>query len=127
MIQGMDGALQVGSIADVKIIAFGLQQPTGRLGLLMALFAQIHIRPAGKEVQLVPFAFAMADQNEFHHGYHSFPFYVREAAEAPCFPDSLSDSPGIVNEKTNLLRAENGPYLICIFLDARGRHGVRCR
>ena len=66
--QRMIGPLQVGGIGNVKVIAFRLHEPSGGLRLFGSLFGQVNIRPPGKTVFQIPFAFSMPQQNErvFH-------------------------------------------------------------
>ncbi|MNH25977.1 hypothetical protein D3C79_860030 [compost metagenome] len=72
LVQGMPqragGALEHAGIGQVEVIAFGLEQASGILGLFHACRRQIHIGPAGEAVFQVPGGFTVADQNELVHG-----------------------------------------------------------
>ena len=68
MPQGAGGTLENAVVGDVKLIAFGLEQAPGVLGLFDAQGGQIDVGPAGKAVVKIPGGFAVADENEFVHG-----------------------------------------------------------
>ncbi len=70
--QRLDGAgLQRGE-GDVEFEPGLLQQRAGAARLGLALGRQFHIPPAGEEVELVPFALAMAQEHELgiFGGFH---------------------------------------------------------
>ena len=75
VVQGVDGALQVRGVANVEIEA-GLGQGAAAIGCFLAAgVGKVHIHPTGEEVQLVPFALAVANENELHgiaHGAIAF-------------------------------------------------------
>ena len=66
--QGADGTLEHRGETHVEVPALGLEQLSGREGLLHAHWGQVHIRPAGETVFQIPGGFAVADQNKLVHG-----------------------------------------------------------
>ncbi len=58
----MDGAFEVGCVTDIEIETLLSQQFAATGSFLTPFFSQIHIGPAGKEIEFVPFTFAMSDQ-----------------------------------------------------------------
>src|SRR5574344_2297148 len=63
MLGGMDGSLQIGSVADIELEA-GLGKKLAAVdGFFDTLFGKLDIRPAGEKIEFVPLTFAMADQN----------------------------------------------------------------
>ena len=61
------GALEDAGVAEVEVVAFGLEQPPGQHRLLQAQRRQVDVGPAGEAVFEVPGRFAVADQDEFVH------------------------------------------------------------
>ena len=61
VVEGLDSALEIGSIGLSEGEALGLEEFTGLDGLFHALGAQVHVGPAGETVFLVPDALAVAD------------------------------------------------------------------
>ena len=60
---GVDGSLEGGSESDIEGEAGFLEKLAASDGFLDTLFGEFDIRPTGEQVELVPFTFAMADQN----------------------------------------------------------------
>lgn len=63
----MDRALQKRSITNIKVKAFFAQQPSGFTRLFPACLAEIDIALSSEQVLFVPFAFTMADHDQFFH------------------------------------------------------------
>ena len=83
VVKGMDRSLEIGGVGDVEIVAFLLQEDARLLRFFMSLFGKIDVRPPGEQIELVPFALAMSDQNQLHHDVkYSFPQRVEERSRA---------------------------------------------
>ena len=67
--QRAGGALEHAGVGHIELVALGLEQAPGVLGLLHAGGRQVHVGPAGKAVFKVPGGFAVANQYEFVHGW----------------------------------------------------------
>jgi hypothetical protein len=65
--EGARGALQDAGVGHVEVVALGLEQPAGLLGLFHAGLGQVDVGPAGEAVFEVPGRFAVADQYQFVH------------------------------------------------------------
>jgi hypothetical protein len=65
--QGAGGALEHAGVGHVEVVALGLEQPAGLLGLLHAGLGQVDVGPAGEAVFEIPGRFAVADQYQFVH------------------------------------------------------------
>ncbi len=66
MVERVNRAFQVGRVTDIEVESAVQKQLAALIGFQSALFGQFDIVPAGKQIETVPFAFAVADQNEFH-------------------------------------------------------------
>ena len=63
----LHGALQIGSICDIKVKTILFEQFSGGESLLLALLSQVNVGPTGKAVLHVPLALAVAYQyNSLH-------------------------------------------------------------
>ena len=65
--QGACGALEHARVGDVEVVAFGLEQPAGLLGLLHAGVGEVDVRPSGEAVFKIPGRFTVTDQYQFVH------------------------------------------------------------
>ena len=65
-VQGVDGALQERRVADVEVIALLLEGLAASSGLGAAGVGEVHVGPAGEEVELVPLALAVTNDDEVH-------------------------------------------------------------
>ena len=61
VLEGVDGALQIGGVADIEIVSAFLQELAAVLGFLDAFFREVDVGPSGEEVELVPLALAVTD------------------------------------------------------------------
>ena len=67
VVQRLHGALQIGSICDIKVKTILLEQSSGGESLLLALLSQVNVGPTGEAVFHVPLALAVAYQyNSLH-------------------------------------------------------------
>ena len=62
--------LEHAGVGQIKLVGVLAQQPTSSFCLLDTGAGQVHIGPAGKTVLQIPGRFAVADQDEFVHGFH---------------------------------------------------------
>lgn len=65
MVESMNGPFKIGRIGFIKFVAIFFQQLACLNRFLMTFFGKIDIRPTGELVFLIPFTFAMTDQNQF--------------------------------------------------------------
>src|SRR2546430_3262937 len=69
--QGLDGALEHGSVATTEGEARLVERFAGALCFLDAALREVHIGPAGEAVFHVPDRFTVAQENDFVHSEHS--------------------------------------------------------
>ena len=66
VVQRVDSALEVRGVAHIEVKA-SFSKGAAAIGCFFAArIGKVDVHPAGEKVQLVPFAFAVADQDELH-------------------------------------------------------------
>mmetsp|Transcript_14432 Transcript_14432/g.25392 ORF Transcript_14432/g.25392 Transcript_14432/m.25392 type:complete len:309 (-) Transcript_14432:14-940(-) len=63
-VAGLDGTLQIRSVADIELQSFSLQQLAGSLGLSKAFLREVDIDPASEDVGNIPLRLAVAREDQ---------------------------------------------------------------
>ena len=73
-VEGLHGPFQIRGIGASETKALLAQRLSGFHSLGDALLAQIHVGPPREPVLLIPYALAVAEQNDLFHGYFATAF-----------------------------------------------------
>src|SRR5690554_661090 len=70
-VQGFYSSLQVRGVCFLEVKPFLFEVSPCFMGLFNSLFGEVHIGPPGKTILLIPYAFAVANQDYFLHTFDS--------------------------------------------------------